>query len=284
MTRVGFVGPGRMGAPMVRRLVCAGHEVTVCARAERQRSLVAEAGARPVATATDAAAGSEVVVLCVFSDEQVRQVCLDDGLAAAMAPGAALVVHTTGSPQTVAAVAAAGPHLAVLDAPVSGGPHDIEAGAVTVFVGGDGTVVDTVRPVLSAYADPLLHVGALGAGQWVKLINNTMFAAQLGMLRQATAFGRGVGVDEAGLLAALRHGSAACRAVELASTRDTVAEFVDSAAEFLGKDVAVVRQVAAATGSDLGALAGLLDEVVPPGHIAAKAAESPASRTMQAHT
>jgi 3-hydroxyisobutyrate dehydrogenase len=284
VSRVGVVGAGRMGAPMVRRLANAGHQVTVAVRDAEKRSQWATSGVRTVASPAEAADGADVVVVCVFTDDQVRQVCLDDGLADAMTAGAVLVVHTTGSPDTVAAVAAAAPAIGVLDAPVSGGPHDIDAGTLTVFVGGDAATVDRARPVLSAYADPLLHVGALGAGQWVKLLNNTLFAAQLGMLRRAADFGRAVGVSEAGLLGALRHGSAASRAVELAGSRGSVAGFVDSVAEFLGKDVAVVRQVAAETGSDLGALAGLLDEVVPGHDTTTKAAESPVSHRSRAHT
>ena len=128
----------------------------------------------------------------MFTDEQVAQVCLAGVLVAAMPPGAALVVHTTGSPRTAQAIAAHSPGIDVLDAPVSGGPHDIAAGSVTLFVGGPDDAVARVRPVLAAYGDPILHVGPLGAGQAVKLINNALFAAQIGLLARGRRAGRPV--------------------------------------------------------------------------------------------
>jgi 3-hydroxyisobutyrate dehydrogenase-like beta-hydroxyacid dehydrogenase len=160
-------------------------------------------------------------------------------------------------------LAAHAPHVAVVDAPVSGGPHDIAAGTITLFVGGSGAAVERVRPVLASYGDPILHAGEVGAGQWVKLINNTVFAAQLGLLREAVAIGARVGVDEAGLIGAIRHGSGASRAAELIGTRGSVQAFIDSVGEFIGKDVAVVRAIAAQTGNDLGLLEPLLDRAVP---------------------
>jgi 3-hydroxyisobutyrate dehydrogenase-like beta-hydroxyacid dehydrogenase len=97
------------------------------------------------------------------------------------------VLHTTGSPRTAQAIAArATPRgIGVVDCPVSGGPHDIAAGHVTLLAGGDGADIDRVRPVLAAYGDPMLHVGPLGAGQGVKLVNNAVFAANIGLLAEA---------------------------------------------------------------------------------------------------
>jgi 3-hydroxyisobutyrate dehydrogenase-like beta-hydroxyacid dehydrogenase len=128
--RVGFIGAGRMGRPMVDRLVAAGHEVRVLGRTEGQRAELRTAGASPVPTPAEAGRGAAVVCVCVFSDEQVRQVCLDSGLLEAMPDTSVLVLHTTGSPRTAQAIAekAAPRGIGVLDSPVSGGPHDIAAG------------------------------------------------------------------------------------------------------------------------------------------------------------
>ncbi|KUI38770.1 6-phosphogluconate dehydrogenase [Mycobacterium sp. IS-1496] len=263
MSRVGFVGAGRMGAPMVRRFVDAGHTVTALGRTPEKRTATAELGADAVSEPADAAAGADVVVLCVFTDDQVREVCLDGGLLAAMSPGATLVVHTTGSPDTVRRLAARGRErgVEVVDAPVSGGPHDIEAGAVTLFVGGSEAAVERVRPVLTAYGDPILHVGPLGAGQSVKLVNNTVFAAQIGLLREAVRLGAALGVAEPELLSALTQGSSASRVLNMIAGRGSVGAFVDMAGAFVGKDVDVVRAIAAADGTDLG----LLDEAISAG-------------------
>ncbi len=108
MTQIGFVGAGRMGAPMVRRLVEAGHEVRALGRSVEKRRAVSELGAQPVTDLADVGSAAEVVVVCVFTDEQVAQVCLESVLLSTMRAGALLVIHTTGSPRTAQSVAAAG--------------------------------------------------------------------------------------------------------------------------------------------------------------------------------
>ena len=95
-----------MGAPMVRRLVEAGHEVRALGRSVEKRGAVSELGAQPVTDLADVGSDADVVVVCVFTDEQVQQVCLESVLLSAMRPGAALVIHTTGSPRTAEAIAA----------------------------------------------------------------------------------------------------------------------------------------------------------------------------------
>ncbi|MER5183377.1 NAD(P)-dependent oxidoreductase [Streptomyces sp. NPDC002896] len=257
MKRLGFVGAGRMGLPMVRRLVAGGHEVRVLGRSPERRRALSDEGALVSRGIEEVADGADAVLVCVYTDEQVREVCLGSPLLEVLPNGAVVVVHTTGSPRTVEAVAAraAAGGIQVVDAPVSGGPHDIAAGRLSVFVGGDEDTVARLRPVLGRYADPVLHVGPLGAGQRVKLVNNALFAAHLGLLSDAARLGRQLGVDEAILLDALPHGSAASRALTGVAARGSVARFAEAVREFVDKDVDVVRQVAAELGTGLGALA-----------------------------
>lgn len=254
--RLGVIGSGRMGLPMLRRLLQAGHQVQVLGRSAQARAALAKDGARVVADVADAGAGVDAVLVFVYTDEQVEQVYLEGALLETMPSGSTIVVHTTGSPRTVEAIAArAAPRgITVLDAPVSGGPPDVAAGRVSMFVGGADDTVARMRPVLTCYGDPVLHVGALGAGQRVKLVNNALFAAQLGLLADAVRLGARLGVDEAVLLQALPQGSAASRALTGVAAKGSVAQFAASAGAFLGKDLAVVRTVAAELGSDLGAL------------------------------
>ena len=259
--KVGFVGAGRIGAPMVRRLVDAGHDVRALGRSDEARSAVAELGATAVAELADVAAQADVVAVCVFTDDQVKAICVDDGLLAAMPSGAVLVLHTTGNPRTAESIAAHAPHVHVVDAAVSGGPHDVAAGRITLFVGGDDDVVTRVRPVLSAYGDPVLHVGPVGAGQKVKLVNNVMFAAQLGLIAEGVRFANGLGIEEAALLSALAHGSGRSHALGMVANAGSVGTFIDGVGEFIGKDVAVAR----ATAAELGGKLGTLDDVVNAG-------------------
>ncbi len=253
---------------MVARLIEGGHDVAVLGRTVEKRAAIAGLGAEAVADIADVTATADVVVVCVFTDDQVRQVCLDPsggGLLATMSPGSALVVHTTGSPRTVETLAVrAAPHsVDVVDAPVSGGPHNAAAGALTLFVGGAEDAVARVRPVLRCYGDPVLHVGPLGAGQKVKLVNNALFAAHIGLLSGSVELGARLGVPESTLLSALPHGSAASRVLDIVAAGGSVASFIGTAGEFIGKDVAVVRSIAAELGSDLGVLDDVIDAVMP---------------------
>jgi 3-hydroxyisobutyrate dehydrogenase-like beta-hydroxyacid dehydrogenase len=259
--RLGFIGAGRMGRPMIGRLAAAGHEVRALGRSAANREALTAAGVPAVAEAADAGAGSEAVLICVYTDEQVRDVCLGTALLDRMPAGSAVVLHTTGSPATAESIArrAAPRGIDVVDAPVSGGPREIAAGRLTIFAGGTDAAVARVRPALAAYGNPVLHTGPLGAGQRVKLVNNALFAAHIGLLADAVRLAAQLGVDEAVLLAALPHGSAASRALAGAAGRGSVARFAAAVGDFLRKDVDVARSVAGELGGDLGALGTAID-------------------------
>lgn len=258
--RIGFVGTGRMGLPMVRRLVGGGHQVRALVRNDQARDDVTEAGAEAVSDISEVGFDAEIVIVCVFTDDQVREVCLQGPLIAAMPPGSVLVLHTTGSPVTAEQITERakpfGVH--VVDAPVSGGPHNIAAGGLTVFLGGDSEAIDRIRPALQTYAEPALHVGVIGNGQRVKLVNNALFAAQIGLLREGVRLAAELGIDESTLLSSLPHGSSSSRALDGVSSRGSVSAFSEAVGAFVSKDVTVVRAVALELGGQLG----LIDEVI----------------------
>lgn len=259
--RVGFIGAGRMGRPMVARLAAAGHDVRALGRTAEKRSDLERLGSHPVHDPAEAGARADIVVLCVFTDEQVREVCLDGGLLSAMPPGAALVVHTTASPKTIDALAARTDGVDVIDAAVSGGPHDVAAGRLTLFVGGTDDAVKRVQPVLGCYGDPVLHVGPRGTGQKVKLVNNALFAGHIGLLAESIRLGERLGVPESALLTALAHGSATSRVLSLVAAGGSVGSFIEVAGEFVNKDVTVVRSISEELGSDLGALDDVINAI-----------------------
>lgn len=256
-----------MGRPMVARLVDAGHDVRALGRTAEKRADVAHLGASPVDDAAEAGRHADVVVVCVFDDDQAREVCLGSGLLTTLPEGSALVVHTTVSPNTMDAIAARAAGVDVLDAAVSGGPHDVAAGRLTLFVGGTAEAVRRVGPVLRCYADPVVHVGQTGAGQKVKLVNNALFAGHIGLLAEAVRLGERLGVREPDLLAALSAGSATSRVLDLVAARGSVSAFAEATGGFVGKDVAVVRGVAAQLGGDLGALGQAIGAIDSPGHV-----------------
>jgi 3-hydroxyisobutyrate dehydrogenase-like beta-hydroxyacid dehydrogenase len=250
-----------MGWPMALRLRDAGHELTVLCRSEQAAARAAEAGTRPASTIAATCAGVELAIVCVFTDEQVTRVCLDPGGVVESVPeGATVVIHTTGSPTTAETIARAGLGRAVpvLDAPVSGGPNDIAAGAITLFVGGPDPVVAAARPALAAYGSPIIHAGPVGFGQRVKLVNNALFAANIGMTADAMRLGGELGVPDQVLIEALSAGSSGRPAIGIVSASGSVRRLAATVGEFVGKDVRVMRSIAELLGADLGVIGGVL--------------------------
>lgn len=259
--KVGFVGPGRMGRPMIDRLAAAGHDVTVLVRRPEARAAAEAEGLTVAATVAATVTDAEVVFVVVLQDDQVRDVCLGPGGAiAAMAPGATLVQHTTCDPATVQLVGEVGADrgVGVLDAALSGGPHDIAAGALTLWVGGDEALLEELRPLLETYASPITHVGRLGNGQRVKLVNNALFVAQVGLAVDAVRLAGSLGIDEQSVLAALQHGSGASRALSVVANGGSVDVVAGRLGDLMRKDLAVVRDVARSAGADLGIIGTVL--------------------------
>ncbi|MCU1692024.1 MAG: 6-phosphogluconate dehydrogenase, NAD-binding protein [Frankiales bacterium] len=261
--RISFVGAGQLGAPMVDRLVAAGHRVVVHARRPEAREELQRRGIPASASLEEVADGAELAVVCLFSDQQLGEVgpLLVDALPA----GATVASHVTGSPAVVHALAQRGRarEVMVLDAPVSGTADSVRAGTLTVLLGGEGASADRCADVLRAYADPVLRTGPRGSALAVKLVNNLLFAATLQLLHDAVRLGAQLGVDEAPLLEALSHSSGSSHAVTGARRHPSLGHFGSSTQPFLRKDVAVCRQVAA----DLGVDPGLLWDVVRRGDV-----------------
>jgi 3-hydroxyisobutyrate dehydrogenase-like beta-hydroxyacid dehydrogenase len=260
-TRVGFIGVGHMGRPMVDRLVAAGAPTEVYVRRQELRDELASAGIAVAASATDLAARSELVILCFFNDAQVREVMLDDGVLAAMRPGSILVSHVTGSPALSRDLQAAAPEgVTVLDVPISGTDDHIRRGQLTLMVGGDLAALDRIRPVLEAYANPILHVGGLGDGQRVKLINNLVFTVNLRTALAAAELGESMGVPAAELSRVLSECSGGSFAINLFQHMPPES-LAGGARHYLIKDVSTIREVAGEQGIELGLLGELANWV-----------------------
>jgi len=254
---IGFIGAGRMGSRMVRRLVDAGLTVRVLVRTvESRESVSADLGVEAVVDLSELASNADCIVICVHSDTQVRDLCMDRGLLDFMNPGSILIVHTTGSPFLAREIQAMGDSrgVQVVDAPISGSPDDIAAGHVTVYAGGAPEAVDSAGRILAHYADPLIRTGALGSGQTVKLVNNAVFLSNIEILSAGTSFGAELGVDEAMLISCLQQGSARSFALEGVARTGSIDGFRRAVGEFLDKDLRVVRDVAASTTADLGVI------------------------------
>ncbi|MFM0627515.1 NAD(P)-dependent oxidoreductase [Paraburkholderia xenovorans] len=224
---IGFCGPGLMGAPMIRHLLRAGHTVHVWNRTRAKAEVLLADGAQVVETPRDLAARCEAVLLCVADAAAVKETVFGAaGLLSADVPGPGrlrwIVDHSSIPPaatrafaQRAAALTAvredAGEGEAVgsvgwVDAPVSGGVAGATAGTLAVMAGGAAADVEAVKPLLSAYAARVTHMGEVGAGQTAKLCNQAIVTATLAAIAEAVSLAQRSGLDASRLTEGLAGG------------------------------------------------------------------------------
>jgi 3-hydroxyisobutyrate dehydrogenase-like beta-hydroxyacid dehydrogenase len=264
VAKVGFVGVGQMGRPMVERLLAAGHDVTVYARRDDVRSALADLGASIVDSPREAAAAGDLVIACLFFDVQLLEVCEGPaGLLKGLHEGSILASHVTGSLSTLHQLAtlASSTGAAVLDAPVSGTADNIRAGRLTVLLGGPPALVERCTEVFSAYASTVFPTGAVGSALSVKLVNNLMFTAHIQLAAAAIDLGQQFGIGQHLLLSAITTCSGASYATNTLNGVHDLDKFTEIAGPFLRKDVAACRQELVASGAQ----ADLLLDVVSRG-------------------
>jgi 3-hydroxyisobutyrate dehydrogenase-like beta-hydroxyacid dehydrogenase len=260
--RVSFVGAGQIGAPMSERLLAAGHDVTVYARRAEVREHFDRAGAHVTDSLPDAALDADIVMVAVYSDEQLAEVALGhQGLVANMPRESILASHTTGSPATIKRIAEAGAEhgVHVVDAPFSGGTDQINNGTLTVMLGGAAGDVERIGEVVRAYADPILPIGELGSALVVKLVNNALFAANIQLVAQAERVANELGVDTPTLASVIQQSSGASYVMGLVTFMGSAEHLIEAAGHYMRKDIDVVRAVAAGLGVDLGVIGEAVD-------------------------
>ena len=200
---VGFVGLGRMGRPMVTRLLAAGVSVALFdARRDAVERLVAESGGTEAASLRELAEGRDVVITMLPNGDVVRSVVLGEGgnaLSDAMARGSVLIDMSSSSPTGTQALgrSLAERGIAMLDAPVSGGVARAETGTLAIMVGGDADLVARCHPLLRIIGEHVFPTGPLGSGHALKALNNLVSAAGLLAAAEALLIGRRFGLDPA---------------------------------------------------------------------------------------
>jgi 3-hydroxyisobutyrate dehydrogenase len=214
MARIGFVGLGNMGAPMVLNLVKAGHRVVAFDLVDAALAKAKQGGA---ATASSAAAATENVDFFISMLPASRHVeglylTADSGgksLLDRIAASTVVIDCSTISPQSARKVAEAAKArgIAMLDAPVSGGTAGAEKGTLTFIVGGDAPVLERARPILEKMGANIFHAGAHGAGQVAKICNNMLLAIHMTGTAEALALGVANGLDAAVLSEIMKRSS-----------------------------------------------------------------------------
>lgn len=258
--RIGVVGLGEMGRPMVGRLVAAGHEVMAFVRRADARAGDFQGEVAWADSLPQLGAECDLVIVFVYTDEQVREVALGSGLIEAMKPDSILAVHTTSNPQTMALLAdhAAPREIGVVDAPVSGTAQSIVDGRITLFVGGATDNVARCSHAFSSYADPVLHIGPLGSGQSVKLVNNVALGAHLQVAVEAARLGEEFGLDTRTVATAVTNGSGRSVPFDLLASYGSTEAMLTAVGRFVRKDVIVAQSFCDALGTDLGCLDSVL--------------------------
>lgn len=209
--KVGFIGLGTMGAAMAARLIAAGHEVSVHNRTREREEPLAELGAQRAATPTEAARSAEAVIVIVSDTPDVEEVVFGpDGAIEGLDAGAVLVDMSTIAPDATRSFAERVAQRGVrwLDAPVSGGSEGARQGTLSIMVGGDESDLERVRPVLAALGSSITHVGAVGAGQLAKAMNQVVIAGTYAAVAEGIVLGLKAGIDVDAALAALAGGAA----------------------------------------------------------------------------
>lgn len=196
--RIGFVGLGIMGTGMARNLLKAGFDLTVYNRtASRAEPLVAE-GAQQASSPKELAQRCDVVFVCVSDTPDVEGILFGpDGLAAGLAAGTLVVDNSTVSPEATQGWAKQlqDQDVAFVDAPVSGGSEGAEQGTLSIMVGGAEADVERARPCLDAMGSAITHVGAVGAGQTCKLVNQILVVVNMLAVSEALVFAEAGGLD-----------------------------------------------------------------------------------------
>jgi len=262
--KVAFLGLGVMGLPMAGHLARAGHEVTVYNRtAAKAQAWAQEFGGKSAATPREAAAGAQIVFACVGNDDDLRSVVLgEDGAFAGMAPGAIFVDHTTASADVARELYALAreQRLQFVDAPVSGGQAGAVNGVLTVMCGGEAEAFDTIKPVAQAYGRAVTRVGAPGAGQLAKMVNQICIAGIVQGLSEAIAFGQAADLDMKLVLDVISKGAAQSWQMENRGSTMVDDKFdFGFAVDWMRKDLGLVLAEARHNGARLP-LTALVDQ------------------------
>ncbi len=252
-TKVAFLGLGVMGFPMAGHLKAKGYEVTVYNRsAAKAAEWVGKHGGRSAPTPAEAARGMDFVCMCVGNDNDLLAVAT--AALEGMKPGSILVDHTTASADAArklhALAKTKGVHF--IDAPVSGGQAGAENGKLTVMCGGEQAPFDLAKPVMDCYAKAVTLMGAPGAGQLTKMVNQICIAGLVQALSEGIAFAEKAKLDPLLVLDVISKGAAQSWQMENRGRTMTERKFeFGFAVDWMRKDLGICLDEAKRNGASL---------------------------------
>jgi 3-hydroxyisobutyrate dehydrogenase-like beta-hydroxyacid dehydrogenase len=208
--QVGLVGVGLMGAPMARHVMAAGFDLACYDVDEEALTAMAEEGARAVRSPAEVAAGADLVLVIVPTDQDVLDVCIgDDRLLGSAPSGCVVAICSSVKPDTCSRVGGEGAArgIDVLDVALTKGTRGAAAGDLTLLCGGNAAALERVRPVLETFSGAIHHLGELGAGQAGKTVNNLIHWAEIAAITEALVLGWKLGLRVSSLREALESAS-----------------------------------------------------------------------------
>ncbi len=209
--RVGFIGLGIMGIPMVHNLIKAGFEVTVYNRTALKAAQMVAEGATKAISPKELTLENSVIITMVSDTPDVESIILGkNGVLESIKPDSVVIDMSTISPQVTQKIAARlrEKKAHMLDAPVSGGEQGAVDGTLSIMVGGDIDILERCRSMLEAMGKNIVHVGSNGMGQTVKLMNQIIAAGNLNATVEALVFAQKHGVDLRKAIEAVQGGAA----------------------------------------------------------------------------
>ena len=211
MQKIGFIGLGLIGTPMCLNLVKAKYHVSVWNRTQSKAEKLVDAGAVSLGSPKEIAENSEVIITCVSDSKDVKDVVLGaDGVIEGIEEGKIVIDMSTISPSVTREIAEQinSEKAKMLDAPVSGGVNGAEAGVLSIMVGGDKSVLDSVSPILNELGSKITYCGSNGMGQVTKLSNQIIGMGNLAAMCEAIVFASKAGADPEALINAWSAGAA----------------------------------------------------------------------------
>ena len=196
--KVGMIGLGGMGKPIAECIARAGVDFTVCDLRQTQVDDLVAQGATAVTSPAEVAENSNIIISSLPSNEASEEVALgSNGVLAGAKQGDIYIDTSTISPSVIKGIAAEGAAkgIGVLDAPVSGAGIQRQEGTLTIMVGGDAATFEEARPVLEMFGKNIFHVGPVGSGSIVKIINNLVMAANCAASMEGLLLGIKAGLD-----------------------------------------------------------------------------------------
>ena len=256
---IGFIGLGIMGRPMARNLLKASHSLIVHSRSRGPVDELVAAGAKAGTSPKDVASQSDVLVTMLPNSPDVELVALGkDGIVEGARPGLIYVDMSTISPLVSQKVAQAleAKGVRMLDAPVSGGEKGAIDGALSIMVGGDQAVFDSVLPILQAMGKTITRLGPLGFGGFTKLANQIIVAVNLTALGEALTLAKKAGLDRELTLKALAGGLAGSKCLEQKTANYIAGSYKPGfKVDLHFKDLGLIMESARALGVPLPATA-----------------------------